>query len=144
MGDGTNERSGRPACSASAASKLGDIVSSSPLFVGAPPFRYRDKLEGRTAASYFQFRDNNLDRTKVVYAAPTTACCTRSTPKCHTPPATTGPEGKEMFAYVPGAVFKNLAQLASPAYTHRYYVDGAPTWATCSSATNGTPCWSAA
>ena len=31
-----------------------------------------------------------------------------------------------MFAYVPGAVFKNLAQLASPAYTHRYYVDGAP------------------
>ena len=93
-------------------SKLGDIVSSSPLFVGAPPFRYRDNLE---SASYFQFRDNNVDRTKVVYAGANDGMLHAFNGEVPTPPATTGPGGDEMFAYVPGAVFKNLAQLASPA-----------------------------
>ncbi len=32
--------------------------------------------------------------------------------------------GKELFAYIPSAVFPNLNALADNGYTHRYYVDG--------------------
>ncbi len=67
-GDGTNEEGGSGTDAfRKRQTKLGDIVSSSPLFVGAPPFRYRDTLEGTTeAASYFKFRDDNAGRTKAV------------------------------------------------------------------------------
>jgi type IV pilus assembly protein PilY1 len=34
--------------------------------------------------------------------------------------------GRELFAYIPGQVFDNLANLSSPAYSHRYYVDMTP------------------
>ena len=34
--------------------------------------------------------------------------------------------GQELFAYVPGLVFANLAYLVNPAYSHRYYVDMSP------------------
>lgn len=128
-GDSTNEQPPRGSGTfRKRASKLGDIVSSSPLFVGAPPFRYRDTLEGTTsAASYFKFRDDNSGRKRVVYAGANDGML-------HAFNADTKPNGddgddagEEMFAYVPGAVFKNLNQLASAAYTHRFYVDGAPT-----------------
>jgi type IV pilus assembly protein PilY1 len=130
-GDGTNEQAAGVGMFRKRASKLGDIISSSPLFVGAPPFRYRDNLE---SDSYFQFRDTNAGRTRVVYAGANDGMLhafnaeppdDKGTPD----PADDTPSpnaGKEMFAYIPGAVFKNLNQLASPAYTHRYYVDGAP------------------
>jgi type IV pilus assembly protein PilY1 len=35
--------------------------------------------------------------------------------------------GEEIFAYVPHLVFENLAELTSPGYTHKYYVDLTPT-----------------
>jgi Tfp pilus tip-associated adhesin PilY1 len=35
--------------------------------------------------------------------------------------------GEELFAYVPNLVFENLAQLTSPNYSHKYYVDLTPT-----------------
>ena len=35
--------------------------------------------------------------------------------------------GMERFAYVPNGVLSNMAWLADPNYTHRYYVDGATT-----------------
>ena len=34
--------------------------------------------------------------------------------------------GRELFAYIPGLVFDNLANLSSPTYSHRYYVDMTP------------------
>lgn len=99
------------------ASKLGDIVSSAPLFVGAPPFRYLDGLE---SASYFAFRDSKLTRTKVVYAGANDGMLHAFNAE------DTAAGGVEMFAYVPGAVFGNLRLLSDPNYTHRYYVDGPP------------------
>lgn len=121
-GDATNEQGGTgTGAFRKRLTKLGDIVSSAPLFVGAPPFRYRDTLEGTaTTDSYFKFRDDNAGRTQVVYAGANDGMLHAFNAK----PGTN--EGKEMFAYVPGAVFKNLRLLSSPAYTHRYYVDGAP------------------
>jgi type IV pilus assembly protein PilY1 len=109
------------------ASKLGDIVSSSPLFVGAPAFRYRDTLEGTTSgASYFKFRDDNSGRKRVVYAGANDGMLHAFNADTKANGDDGDDAGEEMFAYVPGAVFKNLNQLASPAYTHRYYVDGPP------------------
>ncbi len=35
--------------------------------------------------------------------------------------------GNEALAYIPYAVFKHLSQLTAPVYSHRFYVDGAPT-----------------
>ncbi len=43
--------------------------------------------------------------------------------------------GVERFAYVPNLVFANLADLASSAYSHRYYVDLTPTVARMGSTT---------
>lgn len=117
-GDSSNEQTTSSGVFRKRASKLGDIISSSPLFVGAPPFRYRDNLE---SDSYFEFRDDNANRTPVVYAGANDGMLHAFNAK-----TTSADEGKELFAYVPGAVFKNLSQLAKPAYTHRYYVDGAP------------------
>lgn len=40
--------------------------------------------------------------------------------------ASAATRGQELWAYVPGLVRDNLAELASPTYAHRYYVDGTP------------------
>ncbi|MBB4866608.1 type IV pilus assembly protein PilY1 [Pseudomonas nitritireducens] len=37
-------------------------------------------------------------------------------------------DGRELFAYVPAAVFGHLRELAEPGYVHRFYVDGSPTF----------------
>ncbi|MBT0964000.1 pilus assembly protein [Denitromonas iodatirespirans] len=37
-----------------------------------------------------------------------------------------GATGSELFGYVPNSIIPNLADLADPDYTHRYYVDGSP------------------
>ena len=38
-----------------------------------------------------------------------------------------GSSGKELFAYVPAAVYGNLSSLTETDYTHKYFVDGSPT-----------------
>ena len=100
--------SGRPAL-------LGDIVSSSPVFVGKPPFRYRDDLEG-VGTSYLAFRIANEDRRPMVYAGANDGML-------H---AFDGETGAEIFAYIPGELFERLPLLTDPSYQHHYYVDGPP------------------
>ena len=108
------------------AKKLGDIVHSSPAFVGAPIFRYPDiwpsgAPENGAAAPYSMFKSNNKTRKPLVYAGANDGML-------HAFDASTGPAaGEEVFAYVPAAVYKNLNQLTNPAYAHRFFVDGAPT-----------------
>ena len=94
-------------------SKLGDIVASSPVFVGAPPFLYPDSLE---SARYSTFRANKAARTQVVYAGANDGML-------HGFNAATG---AEIFGFVPSAAFDRLHLLTNPTYAHRYYVDGPP------------------
>jgi type IV pilus assembly protein PilY1 len=94
------------------ASKLGDIVNSSPIFVGAPPFRYTD-------ATYAAFRTKWASRTKMVYVGANDGML-------HGFDATSG---AERLAFVPGPVFRNLAELTKPGYAHRFFVDGTPSMA---------------
>jgi len=94
--------------------KLGDIVSSSPIFVGAPPFLYPDALE---AQPYSAFVTDRASRPQIVYAGANDGML-------HAFNASTG---AERMAFIPSEVFPNLVELTKPSYTHRFYVDGTPT-----------------
>jgi type IV pilus assembly protein PilY1 len=112
-GDGSRERlNGGPF--RNRPTKLGDIVSSSPIFVGKPPFLYPDSLE---SAPYSAFVTARAARPSMVYVGANDGML-------HAFNATTG---AETLAFIPANVFPNLVELTKPAYTHRFYVDGTPT-----------------
>ncbi len=96
---------------------LGDIINSDPYFVGATNFGYEAlALLTPGQSSYAAFRAATATRTKALYVGANDGML-------HAFNAITG---TELFAYVPKTVYGNLASLASPAYSHRYLVDGAP------------------
>jgi type IV pilus assembly protein PilY1 len=91
--------------------KLGDIVASAPLYVGAP--------NGMTQTpAYLAFATANANRSPVVYVGANDGML-------HAFDAATG---TERFAYIPNAVFNNLVKLANPYYNaqHQYFVNGSP------------------
>lgn len=94
-------------------SKLGDIVSSAPLYVGAPRARYSDNLESKP---YSTFVNNRKNRDAIVYAGANDGML-------H---AFDAAGGRERFAFIPSSVFGNLPRLTELTYAHRYFVDGAP------------------
>lgn len=103
---------------------LGDIVHSSPLFVGPPGLPYPDDWNGSTnepedSTLYSAFVSNatNASRTSVVYTGANDGML-------HAFNATTG---VELFAYVPSMLLGSLPDLAGQSYSHRFYVDGPPT-----------------
>ncbi|NKB99260.1 MAG: hypothetical protein GKR90_12305 [Pseudomonadales bacterium] len=102
---------------------LGDIVNSSPLFVGSPRATNRDQSPYPTDELYSDFIDDYEDRTPVVYVGANDGMM-------HGFNATTG---QELFAYVPNLVidsterFNNqLDNFTSTFYLHDYYVDLTP------------------
>ena len=91
--------------------KLGDIVASAPLYIGAP--------YGLTQTpDYFTFAATNQGRTPVIYVGANDGML-------HAFNAATG---NEMFAYIPNGVFKNLIKLVNPFYNqqHLFFVNGSP------------------
>jgi type IV pilus assembly protein PilY1 len=89
---------------------LGDMVNSSPVFVGKPPFGYSE-------SNYGTFAANNKDRQGMVYVGGNDGML-------HGFNADN--KGTEVLAFIPSPVFRNLPELTKPAYAHRYYVDGTP------------------
>jgi len=85
--------------------KLGDIINSTPVFVGAPSDGYSDP-------TYATFRSTT--RTPMVYVGANDGML-------HGFDATTG---QEKLAYVPSAVIGNLKSLSDQTYVHGAYVDG--------------------
>ena len=108
-GDDSNEQK-RGGTLRNRQNRLGDIVNSSPLFVGPPAFRYGFD-------NYSSFRNRWQSRPKMIYVGANDGML-------HAFDATTG---VERFAYVPGSVYRNLASLAQPGYTHKFFVDATPT-----------------
>lgn len=90
-------------------SKLGDIVNSSPVYVGVPE-------AGWANTTYAQFRTDNLSRSPMIYVGANDGML-------HGFEAATG---EEKIAYVPNAVYPNLSKLTGQSYAHRFYVDGTP------------------
>ena len=95
-------------------SPLGDIINSSPYFVGASDFGYSNDLESE---SYSEFVAANLSRVKVIYVGSNDGML-------HAIKAETG---EELFAYFPSSIYSTLSNLASTNYSHQYSVDGSPT-----------------
>lgn len=93
---------------------LGDIVNSTPAFVGKPDFGYPVNLE---SASYSDFKAQYENRREMVYVGANDGML-------HGFDAETG---VEKFAFIPASVMRNLPKLSDPNYDHTYYVDGSPT-----------------
>lgn len=102
---------------------LGDIVQSTPLYSKGADHGYlrRPAAAGTTGANLYgtYVTNKRASRTPVaVFGA--------NDGMLHVLDASRAPatRGKEIFAYVPRSLYPTLNQLSSPAYAHRYYVDG--------------------
>jgi type IV pilus assembly protein PilY1 len=109
-------------------SKLGDIVNSSPWYVGEPKAGYSDVDH----PGYSAFRTSYKNRLPVVYVAGNDgmlhgfdASLNYSSVSIGAP---TGTSGKEVLAYIPSVIYPNLSKLTGQKYNknHIYFVDGSP------------------
>lgn len=138
-GDTTNEGTGGAFTCASGSyvskfrarsvSKLGDIVNSSPWYVGAPSAGYSDVDH----PAYSAFRRDNLTRKPVVYVGSNDGMlhgfdASLTFSEEHPEGIVTATSGQEVLAYIPSAVFPNLNKLTTQTYNknHFYFVDGSP------------------
>jgi len=105
-------------------SRLGDIVHSSPLFVGAPRSGWPDSGSfGSTGARYSAYQANLQvsPRNAMVYVGANDGLL-------H---GFNSSDGEQVFAYLPSAtasadVGRGLHHLTESNYSHKYYVDGQP------------------
>jgi type IV pilus assembly protein PilY1 len=111
-------------------SKLGDILNSTPAVVGVTSLGYGSILhdvDAGAAGSYAAY----VESKKTIYGSASDAPVLfvgANDGMLHALDGSHGTAGgKELFAYIPNAVLGNLNQLASPGYTHRFFVDGSPT-----------------
>jgi len=100
-------------------SKLGDIIHSGPVYVEAPPFGYPDSFE---STAYSSFVSARASRKPTIYVGANDGML-------HAFEAATG---REIMAYVPARLYKNLSSLTGTSLAnsapspHRYFVDGTP------------------
>ncbi|MDO8703485.1 MAG: PilC/PilY family type IV pilus protein [Sulfuricaulis sp.] len=103
--------------------KLGDLVNSSPFYVGEPGYL----PDGLESVAHSSFRTAYASRIPMIYVGGNDGML-------HGFDASNGSGmGQEKIAYVPSSVFNDplanapkLNQLTNPNYAHRYYVDGSP------------------
>jgi len=105
-------------------SRLGDIVHSDPVFVGAPHGGWPDTAPFPASAgiTYSDFVTTQKNRAGIIYVGANDGML-------H---GFSDANGQEVMAYVPSMLFSTavtsgLHYLADPAYGHRYYVDSPPT-----------------
>ena len=102
--------------------KMGDVVHSTPVYVGEPEFtgrntgQYPGVIYAVTNDLYSKFRADNSSRNAIVYVGANDGMM-------HGFDSDTG---DEIFGYVPNVVIENLPDLTDPNYSHRYYVDLTP------------------
>lgn len=107
---------------------LGDIIESSPLFIGAPQAGYSDSQH----PGYLAFRQSYISRNPVIYVGANDgmvhgfdASAQIDVNGVSVPTATSG---NEVLAYVPGRLFSKLSKLTGQTYnsSHQYYVNSSP------------------
>ena len=106
---------------------LGDIINSDPTFSYTEDYGYTSlpvtATERSTYAAFVSGKNSGTTlRPPMVFDGANDGML-------HAFRADTGnaSSGKELFAYVPAAVYGNLSSLTEPAYLHKYFVDGSPT-----------------
>lgn len=115
---------------------LGDIVNSSPTWVGPPSLKYgtgiKDALYGAgPETSYTTFSAEYATRTNVVYAGSNDGFLHGARAGSNTATGTynaTGNDGTEVLAFMPSSVLADskVVALTKPVYSHDYFVDAAP------------------
>jgi type IV pilus assembly protein PilY1 len=114
-GDRSREEAGGNGLLRTRTAILGDIVNSTPVYVGAPNARLYAAASFNGANDYDEFAGAQRSRTPAVYVGSNDGML-------HGFNANTG---AETFAFVPNAaIMNNLRSYADPAYDHRYFVDG--------------------
>lgn len=104
-------------------SVLGDIVHSSPAYVGAPYMNYPDAPPfGTGSSAYSAFKASRANREGIIYIGSNDGMLHGFRES----------NGEEVLAYIPHALSSSasnqgLHYLTDPGYTHRYYVDLSPT-----------------
>lgn len=99
---------------------LGDTVNSDPVFVKSEDYGYSSLPTGTAGQStYAAFVTGKASRVPMIYVGANDGML-------HAFRADTGDanSGKEIFAYVPAAVYDNLSKLTAPSYVHKPFVDG--------------------
>jgi type IV pilus assembly protein PilY1 len=102
--------------------KLGDIVDSAPLYVGAP-------IGLAQTPDYLAFVKANMNRRPVIYVGANDGMLHALDPA----------SGNELFAYIPNGVFNHLINLVNPFYNdnHLFFINGSPRSADVKFASNG-------
>ncbi len=103
---------------------MGDIIQSSPVYVGPPAFSYPDawtdwngdNSEPEDSALYSAYRGSYMNRPAVIYVGANDGMM-------H---AFAASNGEELGAIIPYGVTDTLVDLLAPSYSHKYYVDGTP------------------
>jgi type IV pilus assembly protein PilY1 len=100
--------------------RLGDIVSSNPLYVGPPS-------APNQTPSYVAFAQANANRPPVLYVGANDGMLHAFNAVAPIPPLPPA-GGNELFAYIPTGVYANLINLVNPYYNavHQYFVNGSP------------------
>ena len=101
--------------------RLGDIVSSAPLYVGLPPFRYRDSLESKPYSAFVKAQTDKK-RPPMVYVGANDGMVHGF----NADSKDAANRGMEKIAFIPSPVFARLKNLAKQNYSHEFYVDGSP------------------
>ena len=96
-------------------SGLGDIVHSTPYYVGKPSARYLDSIQ--PTRKYSDFVSSHSNRKAMLYVGANDGML-------HGFDANTG---IEQVAFIPNAVLPELKKLSYVDYSHHYFVDGSPT-----------------
>ncbi|MGO4760986.1 pilus assembly protein [Cupriavidus sp. 2KB_3] len=111
-GDQSNEGDASGKFRARPTTILGDIVNSSPQYVGPPNAGYAGN-------DYAEFVLSKRSRKPVLYVGANDGMM-------HAFSAKDEDGGKELFAYVPSLVYSKLPTLTNLDYVHTYTVDGTP------------------
>lgn len=115
----------------SRARKLGDIINSSPFYVGGPSAGYSNV--DHPGYKDFSGTGGYKNRTPMVYVGANDG-------SLH---GFKAEDGEELIAYVPAMVYSNLSRLTDKNYgsDHRYFVDGSPMVADVNLGTDAAPNW---
>lgn len=101
--------------------RLGDIVHSTPVFVGAPNRAGRNAVPFPQEDLYTDFRNEYTDRTETIYVESNDGML-------H---GFNASDGSEAFGYIPhnlmvGAFSRNITELLNFNYSHKFFVDLTP------------------
>ncbi len=109
---------------------IGDIIDSSPEFVGQQNFGYAalddPETTGDEGDKYRDYLDDKKQRERVVFVGANDGMLHAFNAGNYDTGSSTFDQGtgEEIFGYIPEAVHDKLPELTSPDYEHEYYVNG--------------------